>query len=61
MLPLAPMQDRDRDFAESVIRRSEHCRFGNAFAAIDGRFHLGGRDILAAPDDDVLLAIDDER
>src|SRR4029079_4084952 len=57
----APMQDCDRELAEPVIRSAEHGRFGNAFAAIYGSFYFRGGDILAAPDDDVLLAIDNEQ
>ena len=55
------MDDRDRHFAEPLVGRAEHRRFGDVGAGVAGRLDLGRRDILAAADDDVLLAVDDEQ
>ncbi len=59
--PFFSMDDRDRHFAEPLVGRAEHRRFGDRGAGVAFRLDLGRRDILAAADDDVLLAVDDEQ
>ena len=51
----------DRHLAQPVVRHSEHAGLGDGGAGVDLRFDLGAGDILAAADDDVLLAVDDEQ
>ena len=55
------MDNGHRDLAEAFIRRSEHCRFGDRRTGITFGLDLGRGDILAAADDDLLLAVDDEQ
>src|SRR6185369_15978975 len=58
---LPSMKDRHRYLAEPFVGCTEHRRFDNALRAVERRLHFGRGDILAAAQDDVLLAVDDEQ
>src|SRR5438105_2446384 len=53
------MDDRHRHFAQPLVGRSEHAGFGHRWAGVASRLDLGCGDVLAAADDNVLLAVDD--
>ena len=55
------VDDRHRHLAEPLVGHAEHRHFGDRRAGVAGRLDLGGGDVLAAADDDVLLAVDDEQ
>src|SRR4051812_19988716 len=55
------MNDRDWHFAQALIRRPEYRDFGDRWAGVAFGLHLRRRDILAAADDDLFLAVDDEQ
>ncbi len=42
------MNDRDRHLAEALVGRSEHRRFGDVGAGVEGRLDLG-REIFSPP------------
>ena len=52
---------RHRHFAEPLVRRAEHRRFCDRGAGVAFGLDLGRGDVLAAADDDFLLAVDDEQ
>ena len=54
------MDHRTGHLAESLVGKTEHSDLGNGGIPVNRRLDLLARDILAAADDDVLLAIDDE-
>ena len=51
--------DGDRDLTPLRIGGRDHGAFENCGVGEDGFFHFDGRNIFAAADDDVFLAIDD--
>ena len=59
--PVAAVDDGDGDFAEPLVGRGEHADLADVGAGVAGRLDLGRRNVLAAADDDVLLAVDDEQ
>ncbi len=52
---------RRRDLAEALVGQAEHRAFGNVGMGVDRLLDLDAGDVLAAADDDVLLAVDDEQ
>ena len=55
------IDDRDRDFAQPFVRNPEYAGFGNRRMSVAGGLDFLAADILAAANDDVLLAVDDEQ
>src|SRR3546814_19607257 len=50
-----------RHFSKPIAGQAEDARFGDGGMGIERGLHLLAADILAAADDDVLLAVDDEK
>ena len=58
---LLAIDHRRRHFAEPLVGDAEHRGLGHRGMGVDRRLDLLRADILAAADDDVLLAVDDEQ
>jgi hypothetical protein len=57
--PVLRQVDRGGNLAEALVGQAEHARLGHVGMRVDLAFDLDRRDVLAAADDDVLLAVDD--
>src|SRR4051812_36009275 len=55
------MHDCYRNFPQAFVGRTEHAHFGDLGAGVELGLDFRRRDVLAAPDDDLFLAIDDEQ